>query len=73
MAVPNLRAHDRFSEIVDEIRILIDAIRDTNEAHYELPPEQITWARVGDTEGILDGLKEVDRLAEELVETGKGK
>lgn len=53
------KAIDRFVGIVGEIGTTLDAISEANDDHYDLDPENITWANVGDVQRTLDALKEV--------------
>ena len=50
---------DEFVKTVVEIRTVLEALRDANDEHYDLAPEEITWANVGDARRTLKGLQEV--------------
>jgi hypothetical protein len=53
------KAIDRFMALVRKIDETLDAIREANDDHYDLDPENVTWANVGDVQRTLDALKEV--------------
>jgi hypothetical protein len=59
MTTANEKALDRFMAIVGEVRTTLEAIGEANDEHYDLAPDEIHWAHVGDAERTLDGLKEI--------------
>ena len=50
---------DEFVKTVGEIGTTLEALQETNDEHYDLSPEAVTWANVGDAKRTLEGLKEV--------------
>ena len=50
---------DEFMKTVGEIGTVLEALRDANDEHYDLAPEEITWANVGDAKRTLQGLQEI--------------
>ena len=53
------RAIDRFVGIVGEIGATLDAIRNAADDHFDVDPDNVNWANVGDVQRTLDALKEV--------------
>ena len=50
---------DEFVQTVAEIGNVLEALSDANDEHYDLAPEAITWANVGDAKRTLHGLQEL--------------
>lgn len=59
MTTASEKALDRFISIVGEIRTTLEAIGQANDEHYDLAPDEIHWAHVGDAQRTLDSLKEI--------------
>lgn len=59
MTANTAEALNRFAEIVGEIRTTLESIREANDEHHDLSPEQIHWGHVGDVTRTLEGLKEI--------------
>ena len=55
----NEKALDEFVKTVGEIGTVLEALRAANDEHYDLAPEEITWANVGDAKRTLHGLEEI--------------
>ena len=55
----NERPLDRFLATVAEIEMTLQALKEANDDHYDLSPDEVLWANVGDAKRTLAGLKEV--------------
>ena len=55
----NTDALNRFMDIVTEIKAVLAGIDEAAEEHFDVVPEQVNWANVGDAQRTLDGLTEI--------------
>ena len=53
------QALDHFVALVGEIRTTLEAIQQANDEHYDLAPEEVQWAHVGDVTRTLEGLQQI--------------
>jgi hypothetical protein len=59
MPNPKETARDRFMATVREIQATLAAISEAADDHFDVEPEAVTWANVGDAKRTLTGLNEV--------------
>jgi hypothetical protein len=59
MTKQNEKAFGEFVKSVAEIGNVLEAIRNANDEHYDLAPDAVTWANVGDVKRTLHGLQEI--------------
>ncbi|MDZ4803393.1 MAG: hypothetical protein SGI90_00850 [Candidatus Eisenbacteria bacterium] len=50
---------DEFVKSLTEIGTVLEALKDATDEHFDLAPEEITWANVGDAKRTLHGLQEM--------------
>lgn len=50
---------DEFGKTATEIGIVLEALKDANDDHYDLAPDAVTWANVGDAKRTLQALQEI--------------
>ena len=59
MANPKEKPLERFLATVGEIRATLGQISEAADDHFDVDPEAVTWATVGDAKRTLTGLQEI--------------
>lgn len=53
------QALQTFMATVGEIQLVLAAIGEAADDHFDVMPDEVTWANVGDVQRTLAGLKEI--------------